>query len=37
MGQEYRIEVNRYEQKQVDEFATTRYNRSKGQIGVEQE
>jgi flagellar FliJ protein len=35
--QEYRIEVNRYEQKQVDEFATTRYNRSKGQIGVEQE
>jgi flagellar FliJ protein len=34
---EYQIEVNRYEQKQVDEFATTRYNRSKGQTGAGQE
>jgi flagellar FliJ protein len=32
---EYQIEVNRHEQKQVDEFATTRYNRSKGQTGAE--
>ncbi len=34
--QQYQIEVNRNEQKQVDEFATTRYNRSKGKTGAEQ-
>ena len=34
--QQYRIEANRDEQKQVDEFATTRYNRSKTHTGAEQ-
>ncbi len=33
---EHQIEVNRNDQKQVDEFATTRYNRLKGQTGAKQ-
>jgi flagellar FliJ protein len=34
--EQHRVEANRYEQKQIDEFATTRHHRSNGSKGGEQ-